>query len=169
MRAIRMLRTRLLMACVAPWAGFTNHRQTFTRCHRYRWYCPSGSWCRRRWSCSNQYSLGNGYQYRDNAPPSRWKDRGLSGPAIRPVAVRAIYQVHQAFPKVPILGMGGVRSGRDALEMVLAGLVEFPLAPPLLAIPPLLLQCKTSCSIYSSVKGLVPCAKPLVSHIDQMI
>ncbi|MEN9687831.1 MAG: hypothetical protein RL381_843 [Actinomycetota bacterium] len=46
---------------------------------------------------------------------------GLSGPAIRPVAVRAIYQVHAALPKVPILGMGGVSSGRDALELILAG------------------------------------------------
>ncbi|MCX6430681.1 MAG: dihydroorotate dehydrogenase [Actinobacteria bacterium] len=49
------------------------------------------------------------------------KTGGLSGPAIRPVAVRAIYQVHQALPKVPIVGMGGVRSGRDAFELVLAG------------------------------------------------
>lgn len=46
---------------------------------------------------------------------------GLSGPAIRPVAVRAIYQVHAALPHIPILGMGGVSSGRDALELVLAG------------------------------------------------
>lgn len=46
---------------------------------------------------------------------------GLSGPAIRPVAVRTIYQVHQAIPKIPILGMGGVRTGRDALELILAG------------------------------------------------
>jgi dihydroorotate dehydrogenase (NAD+) catalytic subunit len=49
------------------------------------------------------------------------KTGGLSGPAIRPVAVRAIYQVHAALPKVPILGMGGVASGRDALELILAG------------------------------------------------
>jgi len=49
------------------------------------------------------------------------KTGGLSGPAIRPVAVRAIYQVHAAMPKVPILGMGGVASGRDALELILAG------------------------------------------------
>lgn len=49
------------------------------------------------------------------------KTGGLSGPAIRPVAVRAIYQVHNAMPDVPILGMGGVSSGRDALELVLAG------------------------------------------------
>jgi dihydroorotate dehydrogenase (NAD+) catalytic subunit len=49
------------------------------------------------------------------------KTGGLSGPAIRPVAVRAIYQVHAALPTVPILGMGGVSSGRDALELILAG------------------------------------------------
>ena len=49
------------------------------------------------------------------------KTGGLSGPAIRPVAVRAIYQVHAALPSTPILGMGGVASGRDALELILAG------------------------------------------------
>ncbi|MEN9412877.1 MAG: hypothetical protein RIQ92_1314 [Actinomycetota bacterium] len=49
------------------------------------------------------------------------KTGGLSGPAIRPVAVRAIYQVHAALPTTPILGMGGVASGRDALELILAG------------------------------------------------
>lgn len=46
---------------------------------------------------------------------------GLSGPAIRPVAVRAVYQVHAAFPEVPILGMGGIRTGHDALEFIAAG------------------------------------------------
>ena len=49
------------------------------------------------------------------------KTGGLSGPAIKPVAVRAIYQVHAALPEVPILGMGGVSSGRDAFELILAG------------------------------------------------
>ena len=49
------------------------------------------------------------------------KTGGLSGPAIKPVAVRAIYQVHAALPQVPILGMGGVSTGRDALELILAG------------------------------------------------
>ena len=46
---------------------------------------------------------------------------GLSGRAVKPVAVRCIWQVHAALPDVPILGMGGVASGLDALELVLAG------------------------------------------------
>ncbi len=46
---------------------------------------------------------------------------GLSGPAIRPVALRCVWQVHQALPQVPILGMGGIRTGLDALQFVLAG------------------------------------------------
>jgi dihydroorotate dehydrogenase (NAD+) catalytic subunit len=46
---------------------------------------------------------------------------GLSGPAIRPVAVRCIWQVREALPGVPIIGMGGVRTGADALELILAG------------------------------------------------
>jgi dihydroorotate dehydrogenase (NAD+) catalytic subunit len=46
---------------------------------------------------------------------------GLSGPAIRPVAVRCIWQVREALPDVPIIGMGGVLTGRDALELILAG------------------------------------------------
>jgi dihydroorotate dehydrogenase (NAD+) catalytic subunit len=46
---------------------------------------------------------------------------GLSGPAIRPVAVRCVWQVHEAFPDVPLIGTGGVQTGRDALEFLLAG------------------------------------------------
>lgn len=45
---------------------------------------------------------------------------GLSGPAIRPVAVRIVWQVAQAV-KLPILGMGGITTAEDALEFVLAG------------------------------------------------
>ena len=45
---------------------------------------------------------------------------GLSGPAIKPVAVRMVYQVFQAVD-VPIIGMGGIASAEDALEFILAG------------------------------------------------
>ena len=46
---------------------------------------------------------------------------GLSGPALHPVAVRCVWDVHQAMPEVPIVGVGGVRTGFDALELLLAG------------------------------------------------
>ncbi len=46
---------------------------------------------------------------------------GLSGPAIRPIAVRCVWQIHAAMPEVPILGMGGIRTGGDALQFILAG------------------------------------------------
>ena len=46
---------------------------------------------------------------------------GLSGPAIRPMAVRCVWQVRQALPEVPILGMGGIATGLDALQFLLAG------------------------------------------------
>ncbi|TNC44142.1 dihydroorotate dehydrogenase [Mumia zhuanghuii] len=46
---------------------------------------------------------------------------GLSGPAVRPVAVRAVWQIRKALPDLPIIGVGGIRTGFDALEFVLAG------------------------------------------------
>ena len=48
------------------------------------------------------------------------KTGGLSGPAIKPVAVRMVYQVANAV-KVPIIGMGGIASAKDAIEFILAG------------------------------------------------
>lgn len=57
---------------------------------------------------SGRMSLGNG-------------GGGLSGRAIHPVAVRAIHDVHAALPAVDIIGVGGVSSGRDAIEMMRAG------------------------------------------------
>ncbi|MGI5825422.1 MAG: dihydroorotate dehydrogenase [Bacillota bacterium] len=45
---------------------------------------------------------------------------GLSGPAIRPIAVRMVWQVAQAVD-IPIIGMGGIATGRDALQFMMAG------------------------------------------------
>ena len=46
---------------------------------------------------------------------------GLSGPAIHPIAVRAVFDVHRVLPELPIVGVGGVASGADAAELLLAG------------------------------------------------
>ena len=48
------------------------------------------------------------------------KTGGLYGPAIKPIAVRMVYQVANAV-KIPIIGMGGIQSGEDAIEFMLAG------------------------------------------------
>ena len=45
---------------------------------------------------------------------------GVSGPAIRPIAVRCVYDIYHAV-EIPVVGMGGVSDGRDALEMIMAG------------------------------------------------
>ena len=45
---------------------------------------------------------------------------GLSGPAIRPIAVRMVYECRQTI-KIPIIGMGGISDARDALEFIIAG------------------------------------------------
>lgn len=46
---------------------------------------------------------------------------GLSGPAIKPLAIKHVYDLHRALPKTPIIGTGGVITGEDALEMIMAG------------------------------------------------
>ena len=45
---------------------------------------------------------------------------GFSGPAIKPVALRMVYQVYDAV-KIPIIGMGGISTAEDVIEMMLAG------------------------------------------------
>jgi dihydroorotate dehydrogenase (NAD+) catalytic subunit len=81
------------------------------------------------------------------------KTGGLSGPAIRPVAVRAIYQVHQAFPNTPIVGMGGVASGRDALELVLAGASAVSVGTASFGNPMAALQIRNELSELLTQKG----------------
>jgi dihydroorotate dehydrogenase (NAD+) catalytic subunit len=46
---------------------------------------------------------------------------GLSGAAIHPIAVRTVHDVHQAIPQLDIIGVGGVRNGVDAIELMIAG------------------------------------------------
>ncbi|MFJ1705276.1 dihydroorotate dehydrogenase [Kitasatospora sp. NPDC088346] len=71
-------------------------------------------------------ALGLGIDLETLRPALAGVTGGLSGPAVRPIALRCVYQVHAAMlagriPAVPITGMGGLRTGRDALEFALAG------------------------------------------------
>lgn len=81
------------------------------------------------------------------------KTGGLSGPAIKPVAVRAIYQVHAALPQVPILGMGGVSSGRDALELILAGASGVSVCTASFGNPTALIQIRDELQTLLAARG----------------
>ena len=65
--------------------------------------------------------LGLAYDTETLAPALGAGGGGLSGRAIHPVAVRAVHDVHQALPDLPIIGVGGVASAWDAVEFLLAG------------------------------------------------
>ena len=65
---------------------------------------------------------------------------GLSGPAIHPVAVRAVHDVHAALPDLPIIGVGGVATGWDAEELLLAGAVAVQVGTATFADPRASLQ-----------------------------
>jgi dihydroorotate dehydrogenase (NAD+) catalytic subunit len=65
--------------------------------------------------------LGLGYDPQTLRPTLGAGGGGLSGRAIHPVAVRAVHDVHAAHPDLPIIGVGGIASAWDAVEMFLAG------------------------------------------------
>ncbi len=71
-------------------------------------------------SAINTLGPGMLIDIRARAPILANRTGGLSGPAIRPVAVRCVYELSRALP-VPVVGVGGVASGEDAVEMIMAG------------------------------------------------
>ncbi len=64
---------------------------------------------------------GMGIDVRTRRPRLATTYGGLSGAAIKPIALRMIHQVHRALPNLPICGMGGIASGEDVLEFLMAG------------------------------------------------
>ena len=64
--------------------------------------------------------VGMRFDFKTGKPIIANKTGGYSGPAIFPVALRMVYQVSQAV-KIPVIGMGGIRSARDVIEMMSAG------------------------------------------------
>jgi dihydroorotate dehydrogenase (NAD+) catalytic subunit len=71
-------------------------------------------------SAINTLGPGMVIDIRARAPVLSNRVGGVSGPAIRPIAVRCVYEVSQAV-SVPIIGMGGIVDGEDAVEMIMAG------------------------------------------------
>lgn len=65
--------------------------------------------------------LGLAYDRETGRPALGAGGGGLSGRAIHPIAVRAVHDIHAALPGVPIIGVGGIADGWDAVEFLLAG------------------------------------------------
>jgi len=86
-------------------------------------------------------------------PKLAQKTGGLSGPAIRPVAVRAVYQVRAALPHLPILGMGGITNGRDAFEFILAGASAVSVGTATFGNPTAVMSVKTELEEILKEKG----------------
>lgn len=78
---------------------------------------------------------------------------GLSGPAVKPVAIRMVYQVSHAV-KIPIIGMGGVMSGDDVIEFMLAGATLVALGTGLFLKPDLILSVKKDIEAYMIRYGI---------------
>ncbi len=78
---------------------------------------------------------------------------GLSGPAVKPVAVRMVHQVYQAV-KLPIIGMGGVMSGADVIEFMIAGASLVALGTGLFKEPDLIIRVKREINEYMQKNGI---------------
>ncbi len=78
----------------------------------------------------------------------------MSGPAVRPLALRAIHDVAQELPGVPILGVGGVRTGEDAVEMLLAGAWAVQMGTATLVDPAAPVATAQGIASYLKAKGL---------------
>ena len=78
----------------------------------------------------------------------------LSGPAVRPIALRAIFEVANALPHVPIFGVGGVWSGEDAAEMLLAGAWAVQVGTAMLVDPTAPAKISASLDAYLKEEGL---------------
>lgn len=85
---------------------------------------------------------------------------GLSGPAIKPVALRMVWQTHQAVD-IPIVGMGGISSGEDAVEFMLAGASAVAVGAANFVDPCASLQVLGGLALYCKENG--------IAHVSDLI
>ncbi len=79
---------------------------------------------------------------------------GLSGPAIKPIALAAVYRVARALPQVPIMGVGGIWTGEDAVEFLLAGAWAVQVGTALLVNPSAAEEVARGILAYLRAKGI---------------
>ena len=79
---------------------------------------------------------------------------GLSGPAVKPVALRCVWQVHRALPNVPLIGMGGIMSATDAVEFLLAGATAVAVGTATFVNPTAVIDVVTGLETYLMENGI---------------
>lgn len=79
---------------------------------------------------------------------------GLSGPAIKPIALGAVYRVSRSMPHVPIMGVGGVATSEDAVEFLLAGAWAVQIGTALLVNPSAAIEIVEGLLGYLEEKGI---------------
>ncbi len=79
---------------------------------------------------------------------------GLSGPAVKPVALRCVWQVHRALPNVPLIGMGGVLTATDAVEFLLAGATAVAVGTATFVNPTAVTDVVTGLETYLTENGI---------------
>ncbi|MBW3594103.1 MAG: dihydroorotate dehydrogenase [Actinobacteria bacterium] len=83
---------------------------------------------------------------------------GLSGPAVHPIAVRAVHEVHRAFPDVPLIGQGGVTTAEDALQLILAGATAVAVGTANFVDPLTPMKVKEGIALYMDRHGVTDLA-----------
>ncbi len=89
---------------------------------------------------------------------------GLSGPAIRPIAVRMVYEIHRALPNLPIIGIGGITCLEDALEFFLAGASAVQIGTANFTNPKASTDLIDAFDLYCRERGI--CPSDLVGKIE---
>ena len=85
---------------------------------------------------------------------------GLSGPAVKPIAVRMVWQAAQAV-KIPILGLGGITCGEDAVEFLLAGASAVAVGAENFVHPDAVVRVAEDIDAYLAARGL--------EHVSQLV
>lgn len=78
----------------------------------------------------------------------------MSGPALKPLTLRAVYEAARAAPDAPILAVGGIRTGEDAVEMLLAGAAAVQVGTAVLVDPAAPVEIARGIAAYVQEKGL---------------
>ncbi|MSV81793.1 MAG: dihydroorotate dehydrogenase [Actinobacteria bacterium] len=89
---------------------------------------------------------------------------GYSGRPLHPVAVRTVYDVHAAIPELPIVGAGGVASGWDAVELMLAGASAVQVGTATFADPRAPLRVQAELLTWCSQRGVTPAELTGLAH-----